>query len=356
LVSFSDISNVVSAAFDIEKAKGTVVSVLLMIDESSSKAFQSFVRTGFASNAENARLMVTYFPTMDVNPDIDVDLVVIAAGEGSGVGKLAVDFQQKERPVLIIAESAPTVRQVALAEGIELNPECIVAPSIDQSFDESIHGDLADTIGRWIADSVPQDKHLAFSIAYPFVRRPLAYDIINATAAQNAGVGAIVFVPGADMPIMTVNQMKMVLEIAAAYNQPIDIARAKELAAVLGGAFVFRTIARNIVGLVPVGGWAVKGAMGFAGTQAIGHAALEYFDNGGDIAGLSAVVGEVVEKTAETAETVSKQPVTQVLLDRVGPAIGKAANSAGKQILPVLNGIAKAAFDAKKPGAKKAGK
>ncbi len=52
------------------------------------------------------------------------------------------------------------------------------------------------------------------------------------TAAQNAGVGLVVVIPGADMPVMTANQAKMVLEIAAAYGQPLTVERIKELAAI----------------------------------------------------------------------------------------------------------------------------
>ena len=54
---------------------------------------------------------------------------------------------------------------------------------------------------------------------------------------QNAGVGLVVFIPGADLPIMTLNQAKMLLQIAAAYGEPMGKERVKELAAVVGGAF-----------------------------------------------------------------------------------------------------------------------
>ena len=48
----------------------------------------------------------------------------------------------------------------------------------------------------------------------------------------SAGVPAenlVVFIPGADMPIMTLNQAKMLLQIAAAYGQPLSAERIKEL-------------------------------------------------------------------------------------------------------------------------------
>ena len=95
-------------------------------------------------------------------------------------------------------------------------------------------------MGEWIIAAC-KDKRLAFALAFPFVRRPLALDAVRATSVQNAGVGVVVFIPGADMPIMTLNQAKMLLQIAAAYNQPLSAERIKELAAVVGGRFCSAT-------------------------------------------------------------------------------------------------------------------
>ena len=42
---------------------------------------------------------------------------------------------------------------------------------------------------------------------------------------------------------------------------------------VVGAAFGFRAVARELLDLVPVAGWAAKGAVAFAGTKAVGEAA-----------------------------------------------------------------------------------
>lgn len=136
---------------------------------------------------------------------------------------------------------------------------------------------LSRRMGYWVAEAC-RDKRLAFALAFPFVRKPLALDAVSATSLQNAGVGAVLFIPGADMPVMTLNQAKMLLQIAAAYGQDLGPARIKELAVVVGGAFACRSAARQIVSVVPVGGWAVKAAIGYSGTYAMGRAAIEYFE------------------------------------------------------------------------------
>ncbi|NLG66575.1 MAG: hypothetical protein GX536_02560, partial [Actinobacteria bacterium] len=42
----------------------------------------------------------------------------------------------------------------------------------------------------------------------------------------------------------------------------------------------FRAVARQLMGLVPGVGWAVKGGVGYAGTKALGEAAFRYFESG----------------------------------------------------------------------------
>jgi len=48
----------------------------------------------------------------------------------------------------------------------------------------------------------------------------------------------------------------------------------------VGTAFVLRTLARQVLDFVPGFGWAVKGAVGFSGTVALGQAAIAYFESG----------------------------------------------------------------------------
>ena len=189
-------------------------------------------------------------------------------------------------------------------------------------------------MGEWIIAAC-KDKRLAFALAFPFVRRPLSLDAVRATSVQNAGVGVVVFIPGADMPIMTLNQAKMLLQIAAAYGQPLSAERIKELAAVVGGAFLFRNIARTAVGVVPVLGWAIKGAIGFAGTEAMGHAAIEYFEAGGDIVGVASVVQKARDEAVEAASKAAATPA--------GGKVIEAARGAGASAFRALRGKGKGA-------------
>lgn len=77
---------------------------------------------------------------------------------------------------------------------------------------------------------------------------------------------------------MTANQGRMVLSIAAAYGEELTLDRARELLGVLAAGLGFRALTRQVVKLIPFGGWAASAAMGYAGTVALGRAAVLYFD------------------------------------------------------------------------------
>jgi uncharacterized protein (DUF697 family) len=117
------------------------------------------------------------------------------------------------------------------------------------------------------------------------------------------------------MPILTLNQGKMLLQIAAAFGQPLDRERIKELGAVVAGGFLFRTFARELVGLVPGLGWAVKGGIAYSGTVAMGAAAIKYFEQGADLKG---VVTSLTERATDAAAAVAgrlqrHEPIETVL-------------------------------------------
>jgi uncharacterized protein (DUF697 family) len=79
------------------------------------------------------------------------------------------------------------------------------------------------------------------------------------------------------MPVMTLNQMRLVMRLAAVHGFDHDPQRALELASVLGGGFGLRAVGRSLLGFVPVAGWAVRAGMGYAGTVAVGEAAVRYY-------------------------------------------------------------------------------
>jgi len=162
----------------------------------------------------------------------------------------------------------------------------VVAVSDDETLPYVLESDIVrvprgrgfplDEIGAAVARRLGEDG-VALAARLP-VLRPVVCDALIASAAKrNALVAAAVFIPGVDMPVLTLNQARLVLRIALAHGETVDAARMPELLGVLGAGFGFRAAARELLDTVPVAGWALKGAVAYAGTRAIGEAAVRYF-------------------------------------------------------------------------------
>jgi uncharacterized protein (DUF697 family) len=143
---------------------------------------------------------------------------------------------------------------------------------------EAGHGFPVEEIAKAVA-RVLDERATALAARLPVIRGPLVDHLIESMSRKNALISAAVFIPGVDMPLLTLNQARLVLRIALAYGQPVGGGqRLPELAGVFGAGFAFRTLARELLDLVPVAGWAVKGAVGYSGTKAVGLAAVKYFE------------------------------------------------------------------------------
>jgi uncharacterized protein (DUF697 family) len=111
------------------------------------------------------------------------------------------------------------------------------------------------------------------------LREPVCDGLVERFSRQNGVIGAAFFVPGADFAVLTLNQIRLVLRLAAAHGVEIDQSRLPEVLATVGAGLGFRALARQAVGLVPVAGWALKGGIAYAGTRALGEAAQRYFES-----------------------------------------------------------------------------
>lgn len=144
---------------------------------------------------------------------------------------------------------------------------------------------FADTPAGWdrlfaVCAETAGDHVAALGRRYPVVRTAAAQRVIVRTAGQNGLIGLAFFVPGTDMPVMTLNQVKMVLSIASMYGEEIGKERAIELAGIVGLGFGLRGLARYFVRKMPGIGWVTRGVTGYAATLAIGKGAVRYFEKG----------------------------------------------------------------------------
>lgn len=144
-------------------------------------------------------------------------------------------------------------------------------------------GEAGELVPRLVG-ALDEDYLVPLAKAYPAIRRAACERVIRKNARENAVIGLLP-IPGADMPVMTANQARMVLHLAAAYGEDLSLQRARELIGVLAAGFGLRALTRQVVKVVPVGGWAASAAIGYAGTVAMGRSTMLYFERGGQKVG-----------------------------------------------------------------------
>jgi len=217
------------------------------------------------------------------------EVVIAVAGTGNVGLREALAGPRRVRVPVVVVALGDAEREGQLAGAL-------MQPTGDMLVYEA-PGQVVDRLGAWLADNMGS-KRLALAHNFAFIRRAVAEEAVKTTAWQNALIGTVTPIPGADMPIMTANQIKMLMQVAAAYGQPLGVERVKELAAVVAGGYVMRAIARQALVAVPVLGWAIKGGIGYSGTLAMGRAAITYFEEGADLGQVTARFRELGRKAA----------------------------------------------------------
>lgn len=129
-------------------------------------------------------------------------------------------------------------------------------------------------------EKIPRGKIVSVGKKLPPLRDFVAERIIREVALENGWLATIGILPGADYPFLTLNQIRMALELATIYEREINKSRLKEILSVAGGGLVARSLAREALSLVPFAGWLAKGGISYAGTLAMGKLLKEYFRRG----------------------------------------------------------------------------
>ena len=213
------------------------------------------------------------------------------AGASALVYVLAAPPTEEDRGMLKAARRARVPVVVVLAAG-ELEADAVPYVPATDVLRAPADGSAvpAAAIARVLADRL-DDRGTELAARVPALRDAVCERLIARFSKQAGIVGAAVFVPGADLPVLTLNQLRLVLRIGAAHGVEVDSQRLPEILAVIGSGLAFRALARQALGFVPLAGWALKGAIAYAGTRALGEAAVRYFRARSPGSALGAVAG-----------------------------------------------------------------
>ena len=163
----------------------------------------------------------------------------------------------------------------------------------DRVFDLSTtdRPDWAHRVRQQIVDHATDDL-AALGRWFPAFREQSAARVIHDTARANAQFALIANIPtvipilgslasvGADLLVLTKNQLIMSIKLAAIHGRPLDdrMKLLREIAPVAGVGLGWRTLAREAASFIPLAGGTIpKVAIAYSGTFATGRALDFYF-------------------------------------------------------------------------------
>ncbi|MBN2549855.1 MAG: hypothetical protein JXB15_11895 [Anaerolineales bacterium] len=142
-----------------------------------------------------------------------------------------------------------------------------------------------------VIDLVP-NQVLGLGRAFPLFRVPAAHYLINDTCLSNAAyslsTGMAEIVPVFDVPLNLADMLVLTKTQAyLVYKLGLTLGFSTrwqdyvaEFGSVLGSGFLWRQLARSLVGLIPVWGIVPKVAVAYAGTYVVGNTILQWYLTG----------------------------------------------------------------------------
>lgn len=338
LGDLKDLEKEVAGYFDTSNAS---VNILVLVDNTASNEVSAEVRNLFSTKASYVKLQISYFDAAPESIDNTADMAVVVGGDSAEADKVALMCRNACVPVYIVIGSNGKYQPDAKLFGGDY---CMVDPASEGSVKA-----MQKTLASWIA-AVCIGKKFAFAKAFPFVATPIALEAVHTTALENAAIGFVPFLKGADFPLMFVNQLKMLGQIAAVYGVELDMNLLKEAAGVLVVALFGKKFFKLIHKIVPIPASFIGAPVSLVTTEVIGRALVEYFEAGGDLNG----VVKLIQKTIEKGGVAGK--VLKPVVTTVAPAVAKVAKPVVSTVAPVVVSAAKPIAQKVIPVATKAAK
>ena len=198
-----------------------------------------------------------------------------------------IDGSRYDIIVVLDPDGAGILKQVQQAVGPDAPRKVVFAPMSQPEMTPREITGVQDSIVALNLDLAP-----ALGRKFPELRVAAVRAIIDETSKANAQFALVSNVPavipivgnivaaGADLIVLTKNQVMMVFKIAAAHERDLNnqIAMMRELAPVVGGGFLWRTVAREASSFLPLAAGTVpKVAIAYVGTVVMGRAADYYY-------------------------------------------------------------------------------
>ena len=292
------VAKVFRAGATAKKESDIPVKVCVYLDTTASPFLVDAVRGAFVPQTTSGILRVERIGDEKIHPKQDNDVVLVLSCGSPRLESAVQEIVIGGAPVVVIAESsveAPFIQGDTPMLGLVAAGDKVL---------------LLETLARWILDRT--EKGTAFAANFPFMRIAAANRAITSCAIANMATGALVFIPGADLPVMLAAQVGMLVELAGIFGKPIKAERGSEVAGLIGASFLLRTLSRAVVRETPHVAFLTKALIAGAGTYAMGKGLVALYENDVDYSRANEFVAAAATQARRAAETVSKHASTEV--------------------------------------------
>ena len=347
----------------------------VLVDSSVEPSFIEYARKTLRPQSAQVTMNIGSYFDDPIEIEHAADLVIMLANKSKWTGSIAAIANAASTPVAIVAQNLDILVENAQKTGFPINPENIVAgevlaqsaipfgDAIDTAVDVAqdalttvvdifgnaipavitgkglrechkidlglpklgtklvTYEDMFEALGTWVMHHCPDIK-AAFATAFPFARAAQVKNIAADTSFQNAVTGAIFFIPGADFPIMTLNELKMLVQIERAYGYSPDKQIVLEAAVVIICGFMAKCFASGMCKSFPMLKWVIKTGTALLTTLVMGHFMNAYCADGRDFPvkkiGSWQIVPDELAKPTQVDESDIAVPTDRYVVANVG--------------------------------------
>ena len=269
-----------SAAHDADEP----VRIAVYLDASATEFLVTTVRDALVPQTTGAMVRVDRVGApIDVRHSTDVAIVISCGSDR--LQPFVQELVVAGAPVAVVAESSVEVPFIQAD-----TPMLGLIASTSKAH-------LLEALARWILDRT--DKRAAFAANFPFMRISAAMRVVTDASLGNMATGALVFIPGADFPVMAMQQVGMLIELASIYGKGLKVERSYEIAGVLAAGLALRAGARAAARRAGRMGFAVKALTAGFGTYAMGRALIALYERDVDYGALNRGVSKAASRARD---------------------------------------------------------
>lgn len=274
-IPVDQLRGVMNMGREAEESMGEAIHISVLVDTTCPRWLASAVRDALVPERD-ARVDVG---ELSLRTDVvGIDIGVVVAGRSEDLVRGAIrTFAGARQYVVVVAESRIDI------------PETHLPAKLGQYVADCVASErelLLERFSATLLDSTEKDVSCAANFA--FCRDVATARLVSKCAARNAVMGVADFIPGAGMPLMTMNQINLCFDIAATYGRGLSIARVPEVAAVVTAGIIYREAARLLSRVVPALGLVFRVGFAYGGTLVTGRMLSTHF-----VQGLPAAAGAV---------------------------------------------------------------